>query len=80
VQTNQSCCENKSKCSFDRIVLKEVVKVDSKKIVSIIDWKKPNTITLLCGFLGIMGYYRRFVKIYAKIVALLTSLLKKYTF
>jgi hypothetical protein len=58
----------------------EGIKVDLKKIVAIKDWPSPKTITTLQGFLGITGYYKRFVKNYAEIMAILTNLLKKYAF
>jgi len=44
------------------IVSKDGVRVDPKKFVAIQEWYRPNTLNNLCGFLGITGYYRKFVK------------------
>ena len=62
------------------IVSHEGVKVDPNKIKSIKEWKFPTTIKQLWGFLGLTGYYRKFVKNYGRIVAPLTTLLKKDAF
>jgi len=53
---------------------------DPKKIESMQDWPRPKTLNSLCGFLGVTGYYRKFVQDYPNIAAPLTSLLKKNSF
>jgi len=62
------------------IVSHEGFKVDPSKIKAIKEWKIPTSIKHLRGFLGLTGYYRKFVKNYGRIVAPLTTLLKKDTF
>jgi hypothetical protein len=62
------------------IVGKDGVRVDPKKIESMQDWPRPKSLKSLYGFLGLMRYYRKFVRNYGKIVAPLTSLLKNNSF
>jgi hypothetical protein len=54
--------------------------VDPKNIEAMQEWPHPKTLTRLHGFLGLMGYYRNFVKNYGNIAAPLTALLKKNSF
>lgn len=70
----------KSKCDFGKreleylghIILGEGVKVDPKKIESILSWPTPKNFKGLRGFLGLNGYYRSFVKGYSQIASPLT--------
>ena len=53
------------------------VETDPKKIAIIVDWPTPTSQIALRSFLGLTGYYRRFIKGYASICKPLTELLKK---
>lgn len=54
--------------------------MDTAKISSIMDWPKPTTLKALRGFLGLTGYYRKFIKDYGKTAQPLTFLLKNGAF
>jgi len=59
------------------IVTPNGVKPNPNKVEAIKNWPLPNTEKELRGFLGTMGYYRRFVKDMAKIIRPMTVQLKK---
>ncbi|GJR45704.1 putative reverse transcriptase domain-containing protein [Tanacetum coccineum] len=51
--------------------------VDLAKIKSIKDWESPKTPTEIRQFLGLVGYYRRFIKGFLKIAKLMSKLTQK---
>ncbi|KAJ0907443.1 putative nucleotidyltransferase, Ribonuclease H [Helianthus annuus] len=53
---------------------------EQDKIDSIQQWPTPHSFTTLRAFLGLSGYYRRFVPRYAHIAAALTDILKQQEF
>lgn len=59
---------------------KYLVVIDPFKIQDVLNWRTPNSVTKLRGFLGLTGYYRRFVKDYGKFYRPLYDVLKKDSF
>ncbi|KAG8489287.1 hypothetical protein CXB51_017338 [Gossypium anomalum] len=59
------------------VVFVSGIRVDPSKISAIIDWKPPRNVTEVRNFLGLAGYYRRFVKGFSMIATPMTKLLQK---
>ncbi|GKG09510.1 hypothetical protein Tco_0338256, partial [Tanacetum coccineum] len=53
------------------------IHVDPAKIESIKDWASPKTPTEIRQFLGLAGYYRRFIEGFSKIAKIMTKLTQK---
>ncbi|GJU27834.1 hypothetical protein Tco_1166455 [Tanacetum coccineum] len=57
--------------------LNKGIKVDPAKIYAIMNWEEPKTPTEIRDFLGLAGYYCRFIQYFAKIASSLTKLTRK---
>jgi hypothetical protein len=76
------------KCSFfttavsylGHVISAEGVAMDSAKVESVSSWPQPRSARGLRGFLGLAGYYRKFIQNFGAIAAPLTQLLKKNAF
>ena len=51
--------------------------MDPVKVREILGWKIPSSVTEVQSFLGLVGYYRRFIEGFSKIAKPMTSLLEK---
>ena len=56
---------------------KEGIMVDPKKIEEVRDWVRPSSFTEIRSFLGLAGYYRRFVEGFSFTASPLTRLTQK---
>ncbi|KAL6316349.1 hypothetical protein AAG906_017985 [Vitis piasezkii] len=73
------------KCEFwlDRIsflghvVSNDGISVDPGKVDAVANWRRPSTVTEIRSFLGLAGYYRRFIEGFSKIALPLTKLTQK---
>jgi hypothetical protein len=54
--------------------------MDVEKIEAVKVWLPPRTVRAVRGFLGLTGYYRKFIRSYGDIVSPLTQLLKREMF
>jgi hypothetical protein len=76
-----------SKCTFwleeiqfsGHVLSANGIAVDPSEVKDILEWKPPTTVHQVRSFLGLAGYYRRFIPDFSKIVMPITSLLKNDT-
>ncbi|XP_012837830.1 PREDICTED: uncharacterized protein LOC105958366 [Erythranthe guttata] len=74
-----------SKCEFwlrqvhflGHVISKEGIAVDPSKIEAVCNWSIPRNVGEIRSFLGLAGYYRRFVPNFSKIAAPLSRLTRK---
>jgi hypothetical protein len=78
-------CAKFSKCEFwidevsflGHMISLEGIVMDPSKVQDVLDWKPPTSITQVRSFLGLAGYYWRFILKFSKIAKPITELLKK---
>jgi hypothetical protein len=75
----------RSKCEFwlreisflGHIVSNGGISVDPSKEKDVLNWKPPTTVFEIRSFLGLVGYYRRFIEGFSKLAKPMTTLLEK---
>jgi hypothetical protein len=74
-----------SKCEFwlnsvqylGHTISKDGISIDPSKVQEVMDWKPPKSVHQIRSFLGLAGYYRRFIPDFSRIAKPMTELLKK---
>jgi hypothetical protein len=74
-----------SKCEFWLDIVKflghtissDGISIDPSKVQEVLDWKPPTSVHQIRSFLGLAGYYRRFIPDFSRIAKPMTELLKK---
>ena len=51
--------------------------MDPTKVKVVLNWEAPKSVMEVRSFLGLTGYYRRFIESFSHIAALMTKLTKK---
>jgi hypothetical protein len=61
------------------VISKEGITVNPSKVASVLEWEAPKNVKQIRGFLGMAGYYWRFIEGFSKIAGPMTRLLQKNT-
>ena len=60
---------------FGHVISGEGIAVDPTKVVTVTKWESPTSVGEIRSFLGLAGYYRRFIENFSKIAKPMTKLL-----
>ena len=76
-----------SKCEFwlesvrflGHVISKDGIQVDPTKVEAVVSWSQPTTVTEIRSFLGLAGYYRRYIEGFSSLALPMTKLTRKDT-
>ncbi|GKD53681.1 hypothetical protein Tco_1287068, partial [Tanacetum coccineum] len=75
------CCFGVSKVNYlGHVISSSGVAVDQSKVQTVLDWPTPRNAKGVRGFLGLAGYYQKFIKNFGTIAAPLHKLVGKSLF
>ncbi|XP_072058154.1 uncharacterized mitochondrial protein AtMg00860-like [Arachis hypogaea] len=74
-----------SKCEFwkekvkflGHVVNKGGIVIDPSKVKAVMEWERPTTVTEVRSFLGLAGYYQRFIEGFSRVALSMTKLTQK---
>ena len=87
LEGNKTIYAKLSKCEFWKsevkflgyVVSKQSIAIDPAKVRAVMIWERPTSVTEIRSFLGLAGYYRRFIKGFSQLALPLTKLTRKDT-
>ena len=53
------------------------VSIDLEKVEAVMSWERPKSVFEIRSFLGLAGYYRRFIEDFSRLTAPMTRLIRK---
>jgi hypothetical protein len=62
---------------LEHVISKGGISVDLSKVEDVLSWKAPMSVSDIQSFLGLAGYYQRFIEGFSKISKPMTELLEK---
>ncbi|GKV11337.1 hypothetical protein SLEP1_g22601 [Rubroshorea leprosula] len=82
---SERLCAKFKKCEFwldsvaflGHVVTKDGISIDPQKIKAVVDWKRLNSVAEVHSFLGLVGYYHRFVVDFSRIALPMTCPIRK---
>ena len=62
---------------FRKVVSASGVSMDPENVEVVMSWERPKSVFEICSFLGLAGYYKRFIQDFSQLAAPMTRLTRK---